>query len=199
MSDPQAPNLGSHQPVSNSGRGSDRQGLRVKNPLGHQEVATERCYRDPHGTNLPAEIPMQPLFSSYLRYLCTIHYRQKSMKKPMHHIHHTDHRGHQPSPPPWFVLPNLFLSTIAPGLVLTCWIPVVISFASPAMLLAALDSEAALPRMVSARSVFSLALATMLLITGSLLIASSASLLLSSACRLNSKGNAYQHEVALPV
>lgn len=65
-----------------------------------------------------------------------------------------------------------------------------ISFASPAALLAALDSEAALPRIASARSVFSLALATMLLMIGSLLMASSASLLLSSACRLNSERNA---------
>lgn len=91
---------------------------------------------------------------------------------------------------PGFPFQTPFLPAIAAGLALTCWIPMEISFASPAMLLAALDSEAALPRIASARSVFSLALATMLLMIGSLFMASSASLLLSSACRLNSERNA---------
>lgn len=75
----------------------------------------------------------------------------------------------------------------------------VISFASLAALLAALDLEAVLPRIASARSVFSLALATMLLIIDSLFMASSASLLLSSACRLNSEKNTCGNEATLPL
>lgn len=69
---------------------------------------------------------------------------------------------------------------------LTCWIPLVISLASPAMVLADFACEAALPRARSARPACSLAPVTRLLMSGSLLMASSASLLLSSTCRLDS-------------